>query len=253
MINNAKNTVISIITVVYNCEASIRKTIESIINQSFKSFEYIIIDGGSSDKTTEIIKEYDNKISYWISEPDNGLYHAMNKGLEKATGKYVWFINSGDEIADRKTLEKVFANNNQFADIYYGETIIIDNNGNSIGTRRLKSPKQLTWKSFINGMLVSHQSIIVKRNLASFYNLKYKYSADFDWVIQALQNSSNIENTNIILSRFLDGGQTKKTIIPGLKERFKIMCKYYGLIATSLNHIALGFNFLMFVIRHKRF
>jgi len=252
MINNAKNPLISIITVVYNGEASIRKTIESIISQSFKSFEYIIIDGGSSDKTTEIIKEYAHKISYWISEPDNGLYHAMNKGLEKATGKYVWFINSGDEIADRKTLEKVFANN-QFADIYYGETIIIDNNGYSIGNRRLKSPKQLTWKSFINGMLVSHQSIIVKRNLAPFYNLKYKCSADFDWVIQALKNSTNIENTNIILSRFLDGGQTKKTIVPGLKERFKIMCKYYGVIATSLNHIVLGFNFLVFLIQHKRF
>ena len=246
-------SIISIITIVFNGEKSIENTIKSIINQDYQNVEYIIIDGNSSDKTLEIIQKYDSKIAYWISEPDKGLYDAMNKGLHAATGDYVWFINSGDLVFSESTLTSIFQNKTELSDIYYGETQMIDEQGNEIGLRRLKAPKTLTWKSFKNGMLVSHQSILVKRSIAENYDLSYRYSADFDWVIKVLKNANLMTNTALMLSKFLDGGQTKQTIIPGLKERFRIMSKNYGFIPTFFRHIIIGLKFVFFVSRHKRF
>ena len=97
------NPKISVITVVYNSVSYIERTIQSVLSQTYPHIEYIIIDGGSGDGTTEIIKKYSGSLAYWVSEPDKGLYDAMNKGLAKATGEFVWFINSGDEISGSKT------------------------------------------------------------------------------------------------------------------------------------------------------
>ncbi len=256
---------ISIITVVYNGGNVIGKTIESIINQTYKNIEYIIIDGNSTDSTLAVIKKHQSHISYWISEPDEGLYDAMNKGLKTAHADYVLFINAGDELYACDTVEKIFnapdftikkdsiTSQSPLPDVFFGETEMIDNAGNSIGLRRLKPNKNLNWKHLKNGMLVSHQSVIVKKNIANQYNTNYKYAADYDWVICALQKAHHIVNTRTIISKFLDGGRTKQTIIPGLKERFRIMCKHYGFLTTFVQHFKIGFKFLIFVIRHKRF
>jgi glycosyltransferase involved in cell wall biosynthesis len=243
---------ISIITVVYNGESTLEATIKSIACQSYCNIEYIIVDGKSKDSTIDIIKKYESKISKWISEPDNGIYDAMNKGIELATGDYLWFMNSGDEIADSTILEKVFLSAVD-SDIYYGETMMIDENGNEIGSRRLNTPEKLTWKSFKRGMRVSHQSFIVKKSLVSPYNLKYKFSADFEWCLLAIKRASKITNTHLFLSKFLDGGITKQNIAPGLKERFKIMCEQYGLISTLYNHLFIGVKFFSYLLKHKRF
>lgn len=246
--NNPK---ISIITVVYNGEDTILKTIKSIENQSYKNIEYIIIDGKSKDRTVEIIKKEISSVDIFVSEPDDGLYDAMNKGLERATGDYVWFINSGDEIASEKVLETIFSEDEIF-DIYYGDTMITDENGNEIGTRRLKPPKNLNWKSFKNGMVVSHQSIIIKRKITKNYDIKFRFSADFDWVLYALKQTNSIKNCNIIMSKFLDGGLSKQNILPGLKERYKIMKNYYGLISTIYTHFILAFKLIIFYVKYKR-
>ncbi len=243
---------VSIITVVYNGEKTLEKTIQSVINQSYKNVEYIIVDGNSNDQTVEIIKKYDQFISIWISEPDNGIYDAMNKGINLASGDYLWFMNSGDEIYNIDTLEETIINNPD-ADVYYGETIMIDDNGVEIGDRRLKTPEVLTWKSFEKGMLVSHQSFIVKKALVDNYDTRYKFSSDFKWCLSALKKANKICNTNLILSKFLDGGYTKQNIIPGLKERFKIMVHYYGLFSTLYQHIFISIKFVSFILKHKRF
>lgn len=243
---------VSIITVVYNGEATLERTILSVKSLNYSNLEYIIIDGASKDGTLDIVERHEEVVSRLISEPDKGLYDAMNKGLDLASGDYVWFINSGDEVADPELLNRIFGINSS-ADIYYGDTLIVDNNGEEIGHRRLSPPENLTWLDFRKGMLVSHQSIIVARRIAEHYDLQYRFSADFDWVLKALRKAERIVNGKAVFSRFLDGGLTKSNILPGLKERFSIMVRNYGFITTLLSHIPIGLKFLYFLIRYKRF
>ena len=244
--------VVSIITVVFNGIDTLERTVKSVVNQTYQNIEYIIVDGGSNDGTLNLIKKYEKNISKWISEPDNGLYDAMNKGIMLATGDYFWFINSGDEIAANDTLQKVFEKSD-LADFYYGQTVMIDNDNQIIGSRRLTPPDNLTWKDFRNGMLVSHQSVIVSRKVAGMYDINYRFSADFEWTLSSLKKSSKTVNTHLALSKFLDGGLTKKNIVPGLRERFKIMSNHFGLFSTIIYHIPIGFRFILYYLKNRRF
>jgi glycosyltransferase involved in cell wall biosynthesis len=250
---NGKIPKVSIITVVFNGARFLEATIRSVINQKCRNFEYIIVDGGSTDGTLDIIHKYEKQISKWSSGTDSGLYDAMNKGIDLAIGDYLWFINAGDEIYDIEVLCKLFKDENAEADIFYGETLIIDPNGKEIGMRRQKIPEMLNWKSLKRGMVVSHQSIIVKKEIAPLYDLGYKCSADIDWVIKSLKASHKIINTHLILSRFMDGGRSKSTIAPSLKERFRIMVRNYGLVSTLINHVPIAFRFIVFILRNRRF
>lgn len=244
---------ISIITVVFNGADHIGRTIESVIGQSYKDLEYIIVDGKSTDSTLEVIGGYEG-IDQLISEPDTGLYDAMNKGLRMATGAYVWFLNSGDQVYENDTVERLVAGlEGRKPDIIYGGTMIIDEQQNEVGDRRLKPPEKLTWKSFRQGMVVCHQSIIVKREIAPEYNLTYRLSADIDWSIRASKKAAEIHNSGLILSRFLEGGMTRHNIKAGLKERFRIMTGFYGLIPTILRHFVFGIRLTNFFLRHRRF
>lgn len=243
---------VSIITIVYNGEKTLEKTIRSIADQTYPFIEYLIVDGQSNDHTLDIIKSYSSKVTRWISEPDTGLYDAMNKGIRMSTGDYLWFINSGDEIPAPDTLEKVF-NTCPLSDIYYGDTEMIDLDGNVLGKRRLTPPERLTWKHFKWGMRVSHQSFICSKKIAGMYNLQYRFSADFEWCLLALKNATSICHTKMVLSKFLDGGLTKKNILAGLKERYQIMKCHYGVITTLGCHVVLGAKLLGFFVRYKRF
>lgn len=249
------NPVISIITVVFNRIHDLEKTIASIRNQDYKSIEYIVVDGGSKDGTVDVIEKFSDLkiISKWISEKDNGLYDAMNKGLNLATGDFVWFINAGDELYSENILSIIFKNY-QSTDVFYGDAMIVDSDGKDIGLRRLSPPENLTWKNLQWGMVVSHQSFIVRREITVNYrNVLYPHSADIDWMIRCLRNSVKIVNTKMVLSKFQDGGQSKRTIRISLIERFKIMVENYGFFRTVFNHFVLGFNFFVFVARNKRF
>lgn len=231
--------IFSIITVTFNAEAWLEKTILSVLSQSYPAIEYIIIDGNSTDKTMEIVERYRSGIARVISEPDKGLYDAMNKGIKTATGDYIWFINAGDTLSSADTVQAIVANISKkktLPEVIYGETEIIDGEGHFIGMRRLKAPQKLTWKSFKMGMLVCHQSFIVKRSIAPEYNLEYRFSSDYDWAIRSLKEAKNIQNSRMTLSHFLDEGMTSKNRKASLKERYKIMCKYYGKVTTSFLH-----------------
>ncbi len=242
---------ISVITVVFNGEGQIGRTIASVIDQTYESIEYIIIDGKSTDKTLDVIAGY-KRVDLLVSEPDSGLYDAMNKGLRAATGDYVWFLNSGDQIFNNDTVEKMLTGLEGVPDIIYGGTMIIDESQNEIGDRRLTPPDQLTWRSFRQGMVVCHQSFIVRREVASSYDLTYSLSADIDWAIRAAKDAAFIHNSNLILSRFLEGGLTEHNIKAGLKERFSIMTKFYGLIPTLLRHFLFGIRLTNFYLKHRR-
>jgi len=245
------NPLISIITITYQAELYLRRTMESILSQDYSNIEYIVVDGGSNDQTVSIIKEYETLfllkgVSFkWISESDKGIYDAMNKGLQIATGDYVWFMNAGDQISSENCLSGLIQDlfgglMNELVstpDFIYGETFIVNEQGEIMGSRRLKAPEVLNWKSFRMGMLVCHQSMLVKRLIAPAFDLQYNYSADFDWTIRCLKKAKYIHNTHLVLSSFLDGGVSKKRMRASLKERFNIMADNYGLMSTSLRHL----------------
>ena len=229
----------SIITITYNAVRLVEQTLLNVLSQSYPNIEYIVIDGGSTDGTVDIIKRYESGLAYWVSEPDKGIYDAMNKGLQKATGDYVWFINAGDSLCSSDTVQSVVSRlqkRKTLPDIIYGETNIVDEERRSLGLRRLRAPRKLSWKSFRMGMLVCHQSFIPKRAVAPLYDLQYRYSADFDWCIRCMKQARSFCNTHLILSDFLDGGTSTTQRKASLRERYAIMCKYYDTFVMVLLH-----------------
>lgn len=242
---------LSVITIVYNNVRDIERTMLSVLNQTYRNIEYIIIDGGSVDGTKDIIYNYKSRLTQFISEPDQGIYDAMNKGLSLATGDYVLFMNSGDEIYSPETVKEVFETESS-ADIYYGETEMFNDRWESLGQRRHCAPENFNWKSFKYGMSISHQAIYVKRSIAEPFDLQYKYSADIDWIIRAAKNASSMVNTHTFVAKYLVGGVSKKKHLASLKERFKIFTKYYGLVPNLVNHVFIAFNLCQYYIRHRK-
>ena len=230
----------SIITVTYNAEKVLEDTIQSVISQTYRNVEYIIVDGASKDHTLEIVNKYHNRINKVISEPDKGLYDAMNKGIQLATGDYLCFLNAGDKFHDSETLQKVVhtLKGQELPDVIYGETAIVDEEGHFLHMRRLSTPAHLNWKSFKQGMLVCHQAFFANRKLAinHLYDLQYRFSADFDWCIRIMKKAKCLHNTRLTLIDYLNEGMTTQNHKASLKERFCIMAKHYGLISTILHH-----------------
>lgn len=242
---------LSVITIVYNNVKDIERTMLSVLNQTYPNIEYIIIDGASKDGTKDIIYKYKSRLAQFISEPDKGIYDAMNKGMALATGEYILFMNSGDEIYAPETVSEVFATE-EAADIYYGETEMFNDNWESLGQRRHHAPENFSWESFRFGMSVSHQAIYVKKEIAEPFDLQYKYSSDIDWIIRAAKNASSIVNTHLYVAKYLVGGISKKKHLASLKERFRIFTKYYGLIPNLINHAVIALNLTRYFIRNRR-
>ncbi|WP_316849774.1 glycosyltransferase family 2 protein [Pedobacter agri] len=242
---------LTVITIVYNNVRDIERTINSVLNQTYPKIEYIIIDGKSTDGTLAIIEKYRSKVSKIVSEPDKGIYDAMNKGLALATGDYVLFMNSGDEIFDEHTVQDIF-DSAPGADIYYGETEMYNDAWQSLGRRRHEAPEQFDWKSFKYGMSISHQAIYIKRSIIAPYDLSYKYSSDIDWIIKAAKKASSIVNVHRYVAKYLVGGMSKKKHRESLKERFNIFTKYYGLIPNIINHIIIAVNLAFYFVKHQR-
>lgn len=242
---------LTVITVVFNNVRDIERTLTSVIRQTYPHIEYLVIDGGSTDGTVDVIKRYADHLTLWISEPDNGIYHAMNKGLAIATGDYVLFMNSGDELYADDTVAEVFATAPN-ADIYYGETEMYDADRQSIGLRRHAIPEQLSWKSFRYGMTVSHQAIYIRRAITGPYDLRYQLSSDIDWILRSAKQARKIVNTRRIVAKYLVGGMSKQRHWQSLWERFLIFSKYYGLVPNLINHLIIAFNLAWYYLRYGK-
>ena len=234
-IRNKKNKCIffSVITVVYNDKINLENTIRNVINQNIVDFncrltEYIIIDGGSFDGTLDIIKKYENKIEYWNSESDNGLYDAMNKGIEIASGKYIIFMNAGDIFVDSKTLYKIknLLNVKDYPDFIYGDSIEVSKDGRTKFYKKAKNHR-LIWY----GLFTHHQAMLYKRQIIKEcnlqYDLKYKIAADYDFTAKFLKLSSNILQIKIPVCVFKQGGISMKNILQGRKEQLMIRKKVF--------------------------
>lgn len=236
---SAERSILSVITVCFNAEKTIERTIQSVLQQTYPAIQHIIVDGASTDGTMNIINNYREKIAAVISEKDAGLYDGMNKGLKAATGEYVYFLNADDEFFDKTIVEKIFAANTG-ADVYYGEVMFTDKAGKELGVRskvtNQKTPEQLDWKGLQKGMVVSHQAFFVKRKLAVEYDLRYKICSDIDWMIRCLKNSKRIINTHLVFAKFAAGGTSKQRQKLAWRERFFILQRHYGVIKNFYNH-----------------
>lgn len=242
----------SIVTVTYNAEKVLQRTLDSVLKQTYKGVEHLIVDGASKDQTLTMVEQYkqqseasDNGHRVIIqSEPDQGIYDAMNKGLRLATGNYVVFLNAGDTLYAADTLDIVArcASQHPLPAVVYGDTAITDDDGRFLHLRRHRPPSQLSWRSFRQGMLVCHQAFYVRADIARHtpYDLQYRHSADVDWCIRVMKAADRLRlplvNSHAVLCNFAEGGDTTQHHGDSLCERFKVMASHYGYVPTLLLH-----------------
>jgi glycosyltransferase involved in cell wall biosynthesis len=243
---------ITIITVVWNGADLLPGTIESVRRQTWPFIEYILIDGASKDASLEVIRLFEAEMPNlrWLSEPDQGLYDAMNKGLRMATGDFVWFLNAGDHLFDPSTVEKVAEHITEKTDVLYGDTMLVNEKRIPVGlmsalsTRSL--PRRLTKKDYLGGMRVVHQSFVARHSLCPPYRLD-NLCADYDWCLHILEKSRENVYTGLVLSSYLMGGLSKKRHRQSLRDRFTVMRSHFGLFSTLTAH----FFIVLRAIWHK--
>jgi len=257
---------VSIVTVAYNCGSAIEKTIKSIIQQSYNSFEYIVIDGGSQDNTLDIIKKYEEKITFWISEKDKGIFDAMNKSLKYVNGQYVIFINAGDRFVSPGILSDVFKNQSFDEDLIFGDVYIENNLGYKLNIAKPIYLKKATVKDYVfEGQGICHQSIFTKSMVLKEvgFNVKYVLGADYDTTARVFNTGNHkIKYLGFPVAIFDDtqGGASHNQVKRVLLER-ALMFDYpmginFYLIVFKRVFIQkfkafLGVLFNSFVIRHR--
>jgi len=231
---------LSVISIAYNNINGLKKTLEVFSDHSFNgALELVVVDGNSNDGTKAFLAEQ-HICNNWVSEPDKGIYNAMNKGLQMARGEYVWFLNSGDFAKDADTIRRLLEVLESRPDAVYAETMMVDEHWKPLGTRSemstRKLPEQLNWQSFRMGMNVGHQSFVVKRSLAANYDETFRYVADIDWMISTLKHCKNIVKMEGILACFTLDGFSSKHRKASNNERYKVLQKHYGYLPNLFNH-----------------
>ena len=236
------NPLISIITVVYNGSTTLEQTIQSVLNQTYKNIEYIVIDGGSTDGTLDIIKNYESHINYWISEPDKGLYDAMNKGISVAKGELIGMINSDDwyESNAVELIVKTYYNNPRKR-IFHGDRYDILGNGNK-SIRKFHPSK---FKFLYYGMMYNHPSMFFHKEIYKheLYNIELKALSDYEFVLkQYLTDKNQFQYVNSIpyVNYRLDGVSSRMSLKQSLFEGYRAR-KNAGLILTK--------NVMAFILR----
>lgn len=234
------NPPVSIITVCRNAHAGLRKTADSISRQSCRDFEWIIVDGASSDETPHYLRQLTALWIRWITEEDKGLYDAMNKGLRMARGEYVWFVNAGDTLYDEHALARVARDIPQ-VDIIFGEVTIIGSDGRDLGTRSEVTPHRLPQSlekdQFRMGMVVSHQAFVARRTIVPAFNSSgYRFSADLDWMLRILDQERISKNSGLLAKVQREGASSENWVLSQY-ERFHILIRHFGLGVSLFNHI----------------
>ena len=250
---------ITYVTITYNAAKVLQRTLDSVLQQDYPNIVHLIIDGASTDDTLKLVDDYiarsnaaENGHRIQVtSEPDKGIYDAMNKGLRSLDGDYVCFLNAGDFLPASDTASKIAEAVNvqcsmlnvQCPAVLYGDTDIVDGEGRFLHHRRLSPPEHLTWKSFRQGMLVCHQAFYARTDfaIATPYDMQYRYSADVDWCIRVMKaaEKENIPllNLKMVVANYTEEGQTTLHHRESLCERYKVMEHHYGRIQTCLLHV----------------
>ena len=244
---------ITYVTITYNAAKVLQRTLDSVLAQDYPNIEHLIIDGASTDDTLKIVDDYiarsnaaENGHQIQVSsEPDKGIYDAMNKGLRSMAGDYVCYLNAGDFLPTTDTAsriaQQVEASGNTPA-VLYGDTDIVDGEGQFLHHRRLAPPENLTWKSFRQGMLVCHQAFYARTDfaIATPYDMQYRYSADVDWCIRVMKAAAKenvpMLNLHMVVANYTQEGQTTLHHRESLWERYRVMEHHYGRMQTFLLH-----------------
>jgi len=251
-------TKFTVVTITYNSADVIGRTLDSVLRQTYEDVEHLIIDGASEDGTLALAEAYKRESDtsdcghkvIVKSEPDEGIYDAMNKGLTQASGDYVVYMNAGDTFPAVDTLEQVAHRchlnelpSEALPAVLYGLTDIVDREGRFVRHRRLQPPARLTWRSFRHGMLVCHQAFYARTDLAKNlqYDLRYRLSADVDWCIRVMREADRMGlplcNINMLVANYLEGGMSIKNHRESIRERFTVMRRHYGLLTTLAMHV----------------
>lgn len=256
-----KQPLLTIVTITYNAERFLGRTLESVkkalkgVNDT-SVFEYLIIDGNSKDSTLAIANQYQSFITHIVSEPDKGLYDAMNKGQALATGKYIWFLNAGDEIYDIHVLSRLLPLLETNADVYYSDAMFVKDDGSEVGLRSLftphKLPDHLKWQDFALGMKVCHQAFIAKKDIAPKYDID-NLSADIDWEIVCLKNAAHVTHLPFLLCKYLLGGISVKNHRRSLLDRFGVLRKHFGILPTLYNHLLIFWRGFWFARKNGKY
>lgn len=219
---SSREFLVTVITVVFNKKEDLEKTIQSVISQTYKNIEYIIIDGGSTDGTLDIIKKYQYAIHTWISEPDQGIYDAMNKGIRLANGDWVNFMNAGDEFYSPRSVELLKKYFQEKAVLIYGDVRIVYNSFER--TQQAECFSRL-WER----MACCHQSIFIKKQILAEYmfDLCYPFAADYDLLCKIYLGGYRVTKVDMIISRAAVGGQSDLKRIEVLREFLKISCRSF--------------------------
>lgn len=233
---------ISIITINYNDKIGLKKTIESVLNQTYNDFEFIVIDGNSNDGSKELIKDYQDKISYWVSEPDSGVYNAMNKGIRAANGEYLLFLNSGDFLLNDTIIEKVLQSIDGNFGIYYGNLIY---SLNGVKTQLWTPPKTLSFTYFLSDSL-PHPSSFIKRELFEihfYYSEEYKIVSDWEFYIYCIcKMNVSYKHLDLIISDFDNSGVSSiKDNLDKIKtEKILVYQKHFPLFLDDITVLSEG-------------
>ena len=230
--NKNLSPLVSIITVVFNAEAYIKKTIESVLAQTYRNIDYIIIDGGSSDKTIEIVKSFGDCIT-WISEKDNGIYDAMNKGLKLVKGEWVNFLNGGDFFYDNLVLDKIFTEPGLEKYYFiYGDSINVRGE-----TQKYISATEISRSSLRYSSGLCHQAVFVRKEFAIYYDLKFKYKAEYNWIIDIAYSipDSSIIHKKFPIVYYALGGFSEKGLLINLKEYINLTYNRFGILQVVRN------------------
>jgi glycosyltransferase involved in cell wall biosynthesis len=212
---------ISIVTVVYNGKKFLEETILSVINQSYDNLEYIIIDGGSNDGTIDILKKYEDKIDYWVSEKDGGIYDAMNKGIDLVSGDWINFMNAGDSFYDSEILKKIFLDKNlDKIDIIYGKHNVIYPNKTRIA--EAGNIKDI-WK----GSQFCHQSTFISSSVHKLnkFNLNNRIGADFEFFYRLYKNKKIFKYIDVVVANYSAGGLSDIKRVDSIVGRWNVIDK----------------------------
>jgi glycosyltransferase involved in cell wall biosynthesis len=247
---------LSIITITYQAEAYIERTLQSVFEQGCaQEIDYIVVDGASKDRTLEIIEANKAQINQVISEKDQGIYDAMNKGMQLAKGDYVLFLNAGDRFASSTTLKNILLELEGNPDVVYGEAVFVNNEGEPLGLRSEvtphRLPAKLSWKDFKYGMLVCHQAFIAKRSIAPFFNLEYRLSSDIDWEIQVLKKSRIVLKTEFPICHYLMGGASVQNLKRSWNERYEVLKSHFGFLPNVIHHLVIITRGLIFAFKKQ--
>ena len=251
------NIRITYVTITYNAAPVLQRTLDSVLSQDYPDIVHLIIDGASTDGTLEMVNDYIERSNaaqnghriQLTSEPDHGIYDAMNKGLRSLDGDYVCFLNAGDFLPAPDTVSRIIEKlsagvrpQHQIPAVLYGDTDIVDADGKFLHHRRLSPPEHLTWKSFRQGMLVCHQAFYARTDfaIATPYDQQYRYSADVDWCIRVMKAAAKenipLLNLHMVVVNYTEEGQTTHHHRESLWERYHVMERHYGRIQTFLLH-----------------